>query len=453
MLHLDPTLPDSSDSESSAPSLRHKASFRSALDAQSIASTTDQSFVSAQESIETMSSAVSFHSTPSTVNIHAENQPDVSEVSAVSSASQYSQDSAKRDDKDAEDAASALPDVKVGEEKQKGEAQANDVRASDKPQPSLPKNSNSAESSPANTVVDSIFDSTQVSYNGSPSTEFNSVVSAATTPKQSPAQSSTPRKRNASTNSNTSTIRASMTKKLPAAPPKRERRRVVSSPSSNSDVNFRRLSNDTSSTKPSSSSRPPSRLILPSEFVKLRKDAPGSVSTASAVSETTKYAPSGTTSAVSANKLPRAKELSLRARSSTVTGAFQSRNPSVKTPTTKIDEMLPSDALGIERSMLSVSVTSGAAEKLARSNRSVIGKRKSVSWSGARSKQYSQMCKPMITLGLNSHFKPPQKLDPHSVLVRGRCCPNTQSGLNLTQRLSAHHGFRQLRCLDAHARH
>ena len=251
MLHLDPTLPDSSDSESSAPSLRHKASFRSALDAQSIASTTDQSFVSAQESIETMSSAVSFHSTPSTVNIHAENQPDVSEVSAVSSASQYSQDSAKRDDKDAEDAASALPDVKVGEEKQKGEAQANDVRASDKPQPSLPKNSNSAESSPANTVVDSIFDSTQVSYNGSPSTEFNSVVSAATTPKQSPAQSSTPRKRNASTNSNTSTIRASMTKKLPAAPPKRERRRVVSSPSSNSDVNFRRLSNDTSSTKPS----------------------------------------------------------------------------------------------------------------------------------------------------------------------------------------------------------
>lgn len=355
---------------------------------------------------------MSFHSTPSTVDIHEDGEKD---VSTVSSASQYSQSSANEDESEALNAANALPDVQVDDRPKNVDSPENFDSAKSFESPKDSKAKSSADTSPANTVVDSIFDSTQISYNGSPSTEFNSVVSATTTPKQSPAQPATPRKRNISTNSEASTVRASMTKNLPVVPPKRERRRVVSTPSRNSEVNFRQLSNDTSSTKPSPD-RPQSRLILPSEFVKLRKDTPAS----SVVSESTKYPKSNTTSTTS--KLPRSNGMSAtsRTRSWTV-GAVQSHKPSVKRPTTNIDHMLPNDALGIERSMLSISVTSGAAEKLAKSNRSIIGKRKSVSWSGARSRNYTQLYKPMINLGLNSHFKPPQKLDPHSVLIRGEC--------------------------------
>ncbi|TIB30292.1 hypothetical protein E3P84_03421 [Wallemia ichthyophaga] len=424
-----------SDSSSSSNSLRRSASFKSL--AQSVASTTDQSFVSAQESIESMSSAASFHSTPSTLNIQGDDEND---ASSVSLASQYSQSSANNDEREALDAATALPDVQVDNRRQSADS-ANNVDANKESKPN-----NSTDTSPANTVVDSIFDSTQRSH-GSPTSELESNISTTTaatvTPKQSPTLPLSPKKRNFSTTSNASTVRASMTRNLPdapavpvttalsvaptaptapatsATPPKGNRRRVASTPSNNNQVNFRRLSTDTSSTKPPLPERPQSQLLLPSDFVKMRKSG-GSPSTVgdSVVSESTKYPASNATSTT--NKIPRSEATSATTRSRTwsVSGTALSSKPSVKRPTTSIDQMLPDDALGIDRSMLSISVTSGAAEKLTKPSKSFMGKKRSANWSGARGRKHTQLYKPTITLGLNSHFKPPQKLDPHSVLIK-----------------------------------
>lgn len=389
---------DDHDDDDDQTSLKHTTSIgdlKSVHDTQSIASTTDQSFVSAKESLETASSAISFHSTASNVQFPSE---DGHRKESITSSSLHSHTS--DDELEAKNAANALPAFNVDSNDAHNSVDQDDIADI------------SADTSPANTTVDSIFDNTHVSFNDSPSTEFNSVVSTVS-PKVPPA-----RKRNISAQSETPTIRASSAKNLPPVPPKRERRRVASTPTTNVDESTKRQSNEAIPDRPSS------RLILPSEFIKLRN---GSASS-SVMSESTKYPKSTATS----TSIRPSSSMTSRPRSWTVSGVVQSRRTSqVMKPTTFIDQMLPSNALGLERTMLSVSVTSGAADKLAKSsNRSVFSsksnkrwqKRRSLSWSAGRSnRNYTtmQFSKPMITLGLSSHSKPPEKLDPHSVLIRG----------------------------------
>ncbi|TIC49729.1 hypothetical protein E3Q04_04280 [Wallemia mellicola] len=388
---------DDHDDDDDQTSLKHTTSIgdlKSVHDTQSIASTTDQSFVSAKESLETASSAISFHSTASNVQFPSE---DCHRKESITSSSLHSHTS--DDELEAKNAANALPVFNVDSNDAHNSVDQDDIADI------------SADTSPANTTVDSIFDNTHVSFNDSPSTEFNSVVSTVS-PKVPPA-----RKRNISAQSETPTIRASSAKNLPPVPPKRERRRVASTPTKNVDESTKRQSNEAIPDRPSS------RLILPSEFIKLRN---GSASS-SVMSESTKYPKSTATS----TSIRPSSSMTSRPRSWTVSGVVQSRRTSqVMKPTTFIDQMLPSNALGLERTMLSVSVTSGAADKLAKSsNRSVFSsksnkrwqKRRSLSWSAGRSnRNYTtmQFSKPMITLGLSSHSKPPEKLDPHSVLIR-----------------------------------
>ncbi|TIB72860.1 hypothetical protein E3Q23_03230 [Wallemia mellicola] len=388
---------DDHDDDDDQTSLKHTTSIgdlKSVHDTQSIASTTDQSFVSAKESLETASSAISFHSTASNVQFPSE---DGHRKESITSSSLHSHTS--DDELEAKNAANALPAFNVDSNDAHNSVDQDDIADI------------SADTSPANTTVDSIFDNTHVSFNDSPSTEFNSVVSTVS-PKVPPA-----RKRNISAQSETPTIRASSAKNLPPVPPKRERRRVASTPTTNVDESTKRQSNEAIPDRPSS------RLILPSEFIKLRN---GSASS-SVMSESTKYPKSTATS----TSIRPSSSMTSRPRSWTVSGVVQSRRTSqVMKPTTFIDQMLPSNALGLERTMLSVSVTSGAADKLAKSsNRSVFSsksnkrwqKRRSLSWSAGRSnRNYTtmQFSKPMITLGLSSHSKPPEKLDPHFVLIR-----------------------------------
>lgn len=389
---------DNHDDEDDQTSLKHTTSnddLKSVHDTHSIASTTDQSFVSAKESLETASSAISFHSTTSNVQFPSENGHRKGSIASSSLHSHISDDEVE-----AKNAANALPVFNVDSNDAHNSVDQDDIADT------------SADTSPANTTVDSIFDNTHVSFNDSPSTEFNSVVSSVS-PKEPQA-----RKRNISAQSETPTIRAPLAKNLPPVPPKRERRRVASTPTRNVDDSTKRQSNETIPDRPSS------RLILPSEFIKLRN---GSASS-SIISESTKYPKSTATS----TSIRPSSSMTSRPRSWTVSGAVQSRRTSqVMKPTTFIDQMLPNNALGLERTMLSVSVTSGAADKLAKSsNRSVFSsksnkrwqKRRSLSWSAGRSnRNYTamQFNKPMITLGLSSHSKPPEKLDPHSVLIRG----------------------------------
>lgn len=208
-----------------------------------------------------------------------------------------------------------------------------------------------------------------------------------------------------------------------------ERQRTASSPSSTVSSCINSSNDDKMKSKnealqqwrrTSVVERPRSRLILPSEFVKLKKenDINSSMSSSATNESSTKYpnSESTSTSIISDNK-----PFHYRSRSSTISlGGY--RKPStvstIKRPTKNIDEMLPSNALGIERTMLSISVTSGAAQTLNEKPYRIPTNNRNMTWNGRRSEKVIKSYRPMITLGLSSHSKPPQKLDPHSVLIK-----------------------------------